>query len=288
MSSKYILIADSGSTKTDWVCIDRHTGSRQSVQSAGINPFYQTTEEIIPVLQSQVVPGIGADIQEIHFYGAGCADERSSMPVTNALKHSFPVANVEVASDMLGAARGLCGHQPGLACILGTGANNAFFDGNRITHSIGSLGFWLGDEGSGSYLGKTLVVHYLQNELPEDLHQSFIKEYPGLDRLTVLDHAYKKPYPNRYFASYSKFIAENRAHAFMQALLRDAFGLFVKKYVLRHANAAQYPVHFTGSIAYYYQDILRAVLKNNGLQPGRILKSPLEGLVDYHLAGLKA
>ncbi|SEJ68502.1 BadF-type ATPase [Dyadobacter sp. SG02] len=289
MSSKYILIADSGSTKTDWACIDGKSDNYQSVQSAGINPFYQTTEEIIPVLQSEVTPNIGGAVQEIHFYGAGCANEQSSLPVTDALKHCFPSATVvEVASDMLGAARGLCGHEPGLACILGTGANNAFFDGTRITHSIGSLGFWLGDEGSGSYLGKTLVVHYLQNELPADLHESFIKEYPGLDRLTVLDHAYKKPYPNRYFASYSRFIAENRTHAFIQALLGNAFGLFVKKYVLKHANAAQYPVHFTGSIAYYYQDILRTVLENNGLKTGRILKSPLEGLVDYHLTDLKA
>ncbi|HWV28027.1 MAG TPA: hypothetical protein VN038_00185 [Dyadobacter sp.] len=289
MSSKYILIADSGSTKTDWAYIQTGTGNYQPVQSAGINPFYQTTEEIIPVLQSEVVPNIGGGIQEIHFYGAGCANEQSSLPVTNALKHCFPsAAVVEVASDMLGAARGLCGHEPGLACILGTGANNAFFDGSRITHSIGSLGFWLGDEGSGSYLGKTLVVHYLQNELPEDLHERFIKEYPGLDRLTVLDHAYKKPYPNRYFASYSKFIAENRAHEFIHALLNNAFGLFVKKYVLKHANAAQYPVHFTGSIAYYYQDILRGVLENNGLKTGRILKSPLEGLIGYHLTDLKA
>ena len=294
MSSNHILIADSGSTKTDWAYIDtrpgaRQAGAHQSVQSAGINPFYQTADEIIPVLQSQVVPGVDGDIQEIHFYGAGCADEKSGMPVTQALKHCFPSANVvEVASDMLGAARGLCGHQPGLACILGTGANNAFFDGQRITHSIGSLGFWLGDEGSGSYLGKTLVVHYLQNELPENLHDRFVKQYPGLDRLTVLDHAYKKPYPNRYFASYSKFIAENRTHEFIQTLLRNAFGLFVKKYVLKHSNAAQYPVHFTGSIAYYYQDILRVVLENNGLQSGRILKSPLEGLIGYHLADLKA
>lgn len=289
MASKYILIADSGSTKTDWAFVDNRTGNYQSVQSAGINPFYQTTEEIIPVLQSQVLPGIDGEIREIHFYGAGCADEKSSMPVTNALKHCFPAANVvEVASDMLGAARGLCGHEPGLACILGTGANNALFDGSRITHSIGSLGFWLGDEGSGSYLGKTLVVHYLQNELPADLHERFVNEYPGLDRLTVLDHAYKKPYPNRYFASYSKFIAENRTHEFMQALLSNAFGLFVKKYVLKHTNAARYPVHFTGSIAYYYQDILRRVLENNGLQTGRILKSPLEGLIDYHLTDLKA
>lgn len=291
MPSKHILIADSGSTKTDWARTDALAGTSSpssylTVQSAGINPFYQTTEEIIPVLESQVLPGIGNEIREIHFYGAGCADEKSSLPVTNALKHCFPSATVvEVASDMLGAARGLCGHEPGLACILGTGANNAFFDGQRITHSIGSLGFWLGDEGSGSYLGKTLVVHYLQNELPQDLHQHFVGQYPGLDRLTVLDHAYKKPYPNRYFASFSQFIAEHRTHPFIQELLRNAFGLFVKKYVLKHADAAGFPVHFTGSIAYYYQDILRAELENNGLQAGRILKSPLEGLFRYHLAG---
>ncbi|MCF0071610.1 N-acetylglucosamine kinase [Dyadobacter sp. CY261] len=289
MSSRYILIADSGSTKTDWVTIDDQSGNQQVLQSAGINPFYQTAEEIIPVLQNQVLPEIAGDIHEIHFYGAGCADEKSSMPVTNALKHCFQSATaVEVASDMLGAARGLCGHEPGLACILGTGANNAFFDGQRITHSIGSLGFWLGDEGGGSYLGKTLVVHYLQNELPQDLHEIFIKEYPGLDRLTVLDHAYKKPYPNRYFASFSEFIAEHRSHGFMQELLKNAFGLFVKKYILKHHNAEKYPVHFTGSIAYYYQDVLLGVLESEGLQSGRILKSPLEGLVVYHLADLKA
>lgn len=288
MASKHILIADSGSTKTDWALVDTESGNYQTVQSAGINPFYQTAEEIIPVLQSQVLPDVEGDIREIHFYGAGCADEKTGMPVTNALKHCFPSADVvEVASDMLGAARGLCGHAPGLACILGTGANNALFDGNRITHSIGSLGFWLGDEGSGSYLGKTLVVHYLQNELPEDLHERFISQYPGLDRLTVLDHAYKKPYPNRYFAAYSKFIAEHRDHSFTQALLGNAFGLFVQKYVLKHANAAGYPVHFTGSVAYYYQDVLQRVLEDYGLQMGRILQSPLEGLVGYHLPDLK-
>lgn len=285
MSSKYILIADSGSTKTDWACMDTHTGNYQTVQSAGINPFYQTAEEIIPVLETQVLPALSGDIEEIYFYGAGCADAKSGMPVTTALTHCFPSAGVvEVASDMLGAARGLCGHQPGLACILGTGANNAFFDGTRITHSIGSLGFWLGDEGSGSYLGKTLVVHYLQNELPADLHADFIQQYPGLDRLSVLDHAYKKPYPNRYFASFSTFIAQHRAHPFMRELLRSAFGLFVKKYILKHADAARYPVHFTGSIAYYYADVLRSVLESEGLQAGRILKSPLEGLVGYHRA----
>jgi glucosamine kinase len=285
MSSKYYLIADSGSTKTDWAVIDTQSGDSTVFQSAGINPFYQTTEEIVPVLQAQVIPNLKGEIQKVFFYGAGCADEKSSRPVTDALKQCIPSATiVEVASDMLGAARGLCGHEAGLACILGTGANNAFFDGQRITHSIGSLGFWLGDEGSGSYLGKTLVVHYLQNELPADLHERFASSYPEINRLTVLDHAYKKPYPNRYFAGFSKFIAENRSHAFIAQLVRDAFTLFVQKYILKHQNADEYPVHFAGSIAYYYQDILQSVLVEKGLKSGRILKSPLEGLIEYHMA----
>lgn len=284
MSPTYYLIADSGSTKTDWAVINAQSGGLKVFQSAGINPFYQTAEEIVPVLQTQVMPNLEGEIQKVFFYGAGCADEKSSRPVTDALKQCIPFATVvEVASDMLGAARGLCGHEAGLACILGTGANNAFFDGQQITHSIGSLGFWLGDEGSGSYLGKTLVVHYLQNELPEDLHQSFARTYPEINRLAVLDHAYKKPYPNRYFAGFSSFIAENRSHDFIAQLLRDAFGLFVQKYILKHQDAQRYPVHFAGSIAYYYQDILQPVLIEKGLKPGRILKSPLEGLIQYHM-----
>jgi glucosamine kinase len=281
LASTY-LIADSGSTKTDWVIIGPNAETK-NFQSAGINPFYQTAEEIIPVLETQVMPHLAGAVEKVFFYGAGCADEKSSRPVMNALSHCLPDADtIEVASDMLGAARGLCGHTPGLACILGTGANNAFYDGSHIVRSIGSLGFWLGDEGSGSYLGKTLVVHYLQNELPADLHADFAKKYPEINRLYVLDHAYKKPYPNRYFAAFSQFIAENIKHPFMHNLVENAFGLFIEKYILKHDRVAEYPVHFTGSIAFYYQDILKSVLKKKGLQAGRILKSPLEGLVQYY------
>jgi hypothetical protein len=131
--------------------------------------------------------------EKVFFYGAGCADEKSSRPVTNALSHCLPCDTIEVASDMLGAARGLCGHTPGLACILGTGANNAFYDGSHIVRSIGSLGFWLGDEGSGSYLGKTLVVHYLQNELPQDLHAVLLKNIPEINRLMYWIMPIKSP-----------------------------------------------------------------------------------------------
>ncbi|NIJ51172.1 N-acetylglucosamine kinase [Dyadobacter arcticus] len=282
MLSKLTLLADSGSTKTDWIVINSDA-QVNTFQSAGINPFYQTAEEIIPVIESQVIPHIQGDITKIHFFGAGCADEKSSKPVFDALKETIRSAGlIEVASDMLGAAKGLCGRSPGLACILGTGANNAFYDGEKIIKSIGSLGFWLGDEGSGSYLGKTLVVQFLQNDLPADLHDSFAKIYPEVNRLSVLDHAYKKPYPNRYFAAFSTFIAANRQHDYIQNLISEAFGLFVQKYILKHPDAGKYPVHFTGSIAYHYKDLLIAGLTKYGLQSGRILKSPLEGLVQYY------
>lgn len=283
MHSTPFLIADSGSTKTDWVAINPGSDMIR-FQSAGINPFYQTAGEIIPVLENEVLPHLSYDIDSIFFYGAGCADEKSGRPVYDALRHCIPSARiVETASDMLGAARGLCGHEPGLACILGTGANNAFYDGKNIAYSIGSLGFWLGDEGSGSYLGKTLVVHYLQNELPAVLRESFAAEYPEINRLSVLEHAYKKPYPNRYFASFSKFIADHIEDPFINDMVHEAFQIFIKKYICKHKDPEKYPVHFTGSVAYYYQDILKAALQESGLQPGRILKSPLEGLVQYYL-----
>ena len=277
-----ILIADSGSTKTDWV----FQSSGQNIirlSSAGLNPFYQNEAEISLVINQEVLPNILTDVDKIFFYGAGCADEVSGRPVRDALAGCFPFAkNVEVASDMLGAARGLCGKEPGLACILGTGANNAFYDGQNIVRSVGSLGFWLGDEGSGSYLGKTLVVHFLQNELPQDLHTLFTLTYPEVNRLSVLDKAYKKPFPNRYFASYSKFIFENIAHPFLQEMVTAAFAVFVEKYVLKHQDVHHYPVHFTGSIAYHYKNILELSLTEKGLTVGRILKSPLEGLLMYH------
>jgi N-acetylglucosamine kinase-like BadF-type ATPase len=282
MHTDTYLIADSGSTKTDWVVI-RAGANVNAFQSIGINPFYQIAEEIAPALNQQVVPNLPDKIDRIFFYGAGCADEKSGKPVFDALKQCIPSAtSIEVASDMLGAARGLCGREPGFACILGTGANNAFYDGEKIVRSIGSLGFWLGDEGSGSYLGKTLVVRFLQNELSAGMHEKFAATYPEINRLYVLEHAYKKPYPNRFFATFSKFISDHITQTEMQEMVSGAFSLFVEKYILKHENADKYPVHFTGSIAFHYQDILRKVLASKSLHCGKILKTPLEGLVEYY------
>jgi glucosamine kinase len=277
------LIADSGSTKTDWLVAT--TGKTPfHLQSGGLNPFYQTREEISAILEKEVFPYIKAPVDQVFFYGAGCADKTTSRPVYDALVDNLPSAEIiEVASDMLAAARGLCFSTPGIACILGTGANNAFYDGTRIVHSIGSLGFWLGDEGSGSYLGKTLLVHFLQNELPKDLHQQFAVTYPGTNRLAVLEKVYRQPFPNRYFATFSHFISKNIQHPFIHQLVGHAFNLFVEKYVIKHQEAERYPIHFTGSIAYHYRDILISVLESKGLTAGKIVKSPMEALFDYHL-----
>lgn len=276
------LIADSGSTKTDWVVLQMGQPTAQ-FQSVGLNPFYQSVEEIERTLREQVLVNIPHPVEEVFFYGAGCADEKSSRPVFDGLKAALGVNTaIHVGSDMLGAARGLCGQEEGIACILGTGANNAMYKAGSIVHAIGSLGFWMGDEGSGSYLGKQLVVDYLQNDLPSDLQALFALNFPEINRLYVLDLAYKKPFPNRHFATFSKFISDHIHLPYMRNLVQDGFRLFVQKYVLKHTNAHLYSVHFTGSVAYHYQDILKLVLEEYHLKCGQIQKTPLQGLISYH------
>ena len=276
-----ILLADSGSTKTDWLLLDPEP---TAFQSAGFNPFYQSQQVILENLRTEVLPYTKPDeVRQIFFYGAGCADTLTSLPVTNALATVFPTATtIEVNSDLLAAARALCGREAGIACILGTGANNALYDGEKIVNNIGSLGFWLGDEGSGGYLGKQLVVGYLQNELPAGLHEAFQQSYPEVTRLSILERAYRQPFPNRYFASFSTFLSQYLTDPFIEALVGDALGLFLDLYVGKHPNATRLPIHFTGSVAYYFRDILEKVLVEKNLQLGSIQKSPMSGLLRFH------
>lgn len=277
-----ILLADSGSTKTDWLLLD-NLGRTSTFQSVGFNPFYQDQATIAAGLRAAVLPNVKDTVSKIFFYGAGCADAKTSQPVAAALAEVFPATrSIEVASDLLAAARALCGRQPGIACILGTGANNGQYDGREIVNNIGSLGFWLGDEGSGGYLGKQLVVHYLQNELPVDLHQEFQRAHPDLTRLTTLDHAYRQPFPNRYFAGFSQFVGKYKTHDFVRAMVADAFGVFLDKYVIKHPGSATLPVHFTGSVAYHFGTILQEVIAEKKLRPGQTQKSPMSGLLCFH------
>lgn len=276
-----ILLADSGSTKTDWLLLDREP---IAFQSAGFNPFYQTQEVILETLRREVLPNIEPhQVRHIFFYGAGCADPGTSRPVTNALAALFPAAEtIEVNSDLLAAARALCGREAGIACILGTGANNALYDGEKIVNNIGSLGFWLGDEGSGGYLGKQLVVGYLHNELPAGLHEAFQESYPDVSRLSILERAYRQPFPNRYFASFSSFLGQHQADPYVGTLVGNAFRSFLTMYVSKHPNATQLPIHFTGSVAFHFQSLLREVLREKNLHVGTIQRSPMTGLLHYH------
>jgi len=182
---------------------------------------------------------------------------------------------------MLGAARGLCGHEAGIACILGTGSNNCLYDGRYIVDKIPSLGFWLSDEGSGGYLGKMVVVSYLQKDMPADLAEKFATRY-GLTREIVLENAYKKPFPNRYFSTFSKFLFDNRSHPFAYQMANDAFVLFFQKYICKFEQHKTQKTHFTGSVAFYYSDILRRAATSQGVIVGTIMETPIAGLTLYH------
>ena len=275
-----IIIADSGSTKTDWRIIDEQ-GLIHQAKSSGINPYYQSSNEIVETLQEAKSEIQGAGSPVIHFYGAGCNNEAKNQKVANALKTVFGAVTVSVNSDLLAVARGLCHKEAGIACILGTGSNSCYFDGVEITHHIPPWGTWLGDEGSGSRLGRELVILYLNQELPDHLYQAFKKRYPDLIE-TVMDHVYRKPYPNRYLGQFSKFLFHHIKDPFVYELVYRNFQEFLNRKVLKYPNAKQVPVHVSGSIGYYFNTILRKAAADLGLKLRNITETPIAGLTLYH------
>ncbi|RYF78325.1 MAG: N-acetylglucosamine kinase [Cytophagaceae bacterium] len=255
-----------------------------SIRTDGLNPYFQNEDQLRQTLHDQLLPQLPTLTTplSVYFYGTGCTGQASNERITQAIRKTLPTpTTIHVASDMLGAARGAAGREPGIVCILGTGSNTCFFDGQQITTPSYSLGFWLGDEGSGGNLGKRLVTSFLHGKLPANLHNAFADRYE-LDRLTVLDHAYNQPYPNRYFASFTPFLSEHREYEFVQNLVLSAFSEFLQLYVYRMPDYEQYPIHFVGSVAYYFNDWLRELLAEHHLQPGRFVRVPMDGLVAYH------
>lgn len=278
------LIADSGSTKTHW-CLLANNGSTEEFFTDGINPFYQTTDAIKNSINNQLLPQLAhvmwvGPISEIYFYGAGCTPEKIPFLV-QALQSCFKKAEiVEVYSDMVGAARGLLGREAGIACILGTGSNSCQYDGEKFVKNVPALGFILGDEGSGAVLGKRLVADILKNQLGEELKEKFLTQY-GVTQADIIENVYRKPFPNRYLAKFSKFCIENIENEKIYALVYDHFNQFVVRNLLQYPNL---PVGFIGSIAYYYKDVLEKVLKDHNMTIANILQDPIPGLVKYHQA----
>ena len=273
MVAKTILIADGGSTKTDWTIV---AGNQEidRIKTRGINPFFQTEEEISAEIRDNLIPRIKKydSIEAVYFYGAGCAFPEKNEILRRSVTHYLPVP-VEVGSDLLAAARALCGHNPGIACILGTGSKD-------IVNNISPLGFILGDEGSGAVLGKLLVGDVLKNQLPVALQEVFFAE-SGLTPAIIMEKVYKQPFPNRFLASLSPFLLRHIEEPAIYNLVSNSFRAFFARNVMQY-DCRDHPVHLIGSIAWYYQAILKDVAREFGLRLGTIVQSPVQGLVRYH------
>lgn len=276
-----ILIADSGSTKTDW-CLVEHGELLQQIFTKGTNPFFQTEEEISNEIATALLPQLKTDeLDAVYFYGAGCAFPDKIDTVRRAiLRHLNVKGEVEVSTDMLAAARGLCGHEPGIACIMGTGSNSCYYDGQLIVQNVSPLGFILGDEGSGACLGKLLVGDILKNQMTPELKEEFLSQY-NLTPADIIDRVYRKPFPNRFLASLSPFLAQHIEEPCVHSLVLNSFKSFFKRNVMQYHYQGT-PVHFIGSVAYYYKDVLAQAAEEMGIRLGTILKSPMEGLIKYH------
>jgi glucosamine kinase len=275
------LIADGGSTKTDWRLLKEGLEYKQ-VQTTGFNPYLVTSEQIEEILWKELQPFIDNNaISEVYYYGAGCSTPSKNMVIERAFEVVFPKADFYIDHDLLGAARAVCGKAEGIACILGTGSNSCFYDGREVTDHIFSLGYFFGDEGSGAYMGKQLLTTYLHNELPGDLAVKF-REAHSLSNENILDAVYNKPAPSRFLASFSKFISDNRLHPFIDSLIRNNFRNFYNYQVICYPRYKDVPVNFVGSVAYHYQDILHEIGAESGITVGKIIQAPIDGLVEYH------
>lgn len=277
-----ILIADCGSTKTDW-CMTEGGGIVKRVITGGMNAVMLTREEIERRIADELMPHIdGLMPDEVFFYGAGCLAPEICGNVAAAIRANLPSArSVEVDTDLLGAARALCGREPGIACIMGTGSNSCYYNGERICDNVSPLGYILGDEGSGAVLGKLLVGDVLKRQLPEALCEKFMKQY-GLDRLTIISRVYKEPAANRFLASLSPFLLENIEEPAVRSLVMSSFTAFFRRNVLNYDKARELPVGFVGSIAWHYRPLLTEAAASCGLTIGKVIKSPMDGLLAYH------
>ncbi len=275
------LIADGGSTKTAWRLISNNK-SIQSCNTQGFSPYFVGTNEIIEILRNELNPHLKFDcIDEVYYYGTGCSNPGQIDIVANAFHQLIPNAKVEIYHDLLASARATCGDETGLAGILGTGSNSCFYDGKIIQANVVSLGYVLGDEGSGAYMGRQLVRDFLYRDMPDEFQEIFAKRFQ-VDKDIILENVYKKPLANRYLAAFTIFLSEQKQHDYCFRLVFNALSDFFDKHICKYDNYREYPFHAVGSIAYHFADVLREVAISKGVKCGKILESPIDGLVDYY------
>lgn len=275
-----ILLADGGSTKVDWCLIDKGKLVKQ-VFTKGANPFFRTHEDISDELKIVLLPEInGYKVDSVHFFGAGCAFPDKNEIIRAAIADNINTKEIEVGSDLLAAARGLCGHDKGIACIIGTGSNSCFYDGTSIVDNVSPLGYVLGDEGSGAVIGRLFVGACLKNQLTKGLKEKFLEQFELTPQM-ILDKVYKQPLANRFLASLSPFLIQNIGDKTIYDLVAAAFKDFFVKNVMQY-DYKNNEVHLTGSVAYHYRDILRKVADDLNIKIGTIEQSPITGLIKYY------
>ena len=281
-----ILIADSGSTKCEWCLLysDGKTGNvkKKKVDTQGISPYFLDTAGIKGVLNRELLPALKSlTVDEVFYYGTGCINPDNRKIVQKAIRSTFPGASVHVTHDLMGAALSLCGDSKGVACILGTGSNSCYFDGKKIVKNSPGLGFVLGDEGSGAYLGKKVLQYYLYNTFDEDLRYKFDAKY-ATNSKEILDAVYKQPLPNRYLASFALFLVENRGHYMVENIIEDGLNDFFFNHLCKYRESWKLPIHFVGGVAYGFKDVVKELCSTYEFELGRILQKPMDGLIKYH------
>lgn len=276
-----ILVADCGATKADWQFMEAGKADR-SATTLGFNPVVHPKELLlgeVMKLSEDLLPGLKPDV--IYYYGAGCWDFRRKAVVKECLQAAWPQADIHVMHDLLGAARATCGRDAGIACILGTGSNTCLYDGKDVTDNVTNLGFLLGDEGSGSHLGKTFLRAYFYRELDSELEEAF-EAYAGLDRATVIDNVYESEVPNTYLASFTRFMGEHMEHPLIQSIIMRCFRDFLDCHVRKYRGHLELPVHFIGSIAFHFKKFLLAALNERGMHAGNFVQKPIDALAIFH------
>jgi N-acetylglucosamine kinase-like BadF-type ATPase len=276
------LIADSGATKAEW-CLTGN-GKKKTIFTQGISPYFLNTEQIIELLQKELLVKLKEPVEELHYYGTGCANPENAKSVKKALQKVFPEAKVTVNTDLMAAARAVCGHQKGIACILGTGSNSCYFNGRTIAKNSPGIGYVLGDEGSGAYLGKKVIQYYLYNTFDEDLRARFDARFVTTP-VEILDNVYKKPLPNRYLAGFTMFLAENRGHYMVENIIEDGLNDFFFQHLCKYNEVWKYPVSFVGSVSDGFKDVLLQLCQSYEFEMGTVLKNPMQGLVKFHSEG---
>ncbi len=279
--SKKILIADSGATKTDW-CLSGEDGYVEQFSTEGINPFFRTAESIIDEWQNGPLVQLIGKVERLFFYGAGVVNDEKAQIINKALSHFFSGIIIEVESDLVAAARATLGNMSGIACILGTGSNSCQYNGTEITMHVPPLGYILGDEGSGAYLGRRLVADYLKKIMPGELSVRFREQYRP-DYFDILSNVYHRENPNRFLAGFVPFIKENIEKEYCINMVKEAFDAFISRNVIQYSGFEKLPVCFVGSVAFYFQEQLEKVLHTRDLIPGVVIKEPLLKLIQYHV-----